>query len=66
MQLNKEPGVSTNQLGNNDPVIQLMQKYEIEMTRDNYLYYAFMGDVPEELGAEIEDELPSQFQLQNG
>jgi len=43
-----------------------MQKYDIEMTRDNYLYYAFMGDVPEEIGAEIEDEIPPQFQIQNG
>lgn len=66
MQLNKEQGTSTNQLGNSDPVIQLMQKYDIEMTRDNYLYYAFMGDVPEEIGAEIEDEIPPQFQIQNG
>tara|TARA_B110000977_G_scaffold181711_1_gene242655 strand:- start:395 stop:526 length:132 start_codon:yes stop_codon:yes gene_type:complete len=43
-----------------------MEKYDIEMTRENYIYYAFMGDVPKELGAEIEDELPEQFRLENG
>ncbi len=66
MQQSNELAASTNQLGKTDPVVQLMEKYDIEMTRENYIYYAFMGDVPKELGAEIEDELPEQFRLENG
>jgi len=66
MQQSNKLAASTNQLGKTDPVVQLMEKYDIEMTRENYIYYAFMGDVPKELGAEIEDELPEQFRLENG
>lgn len=66
MQQSNELAASTNQLGKTDPVVQLMEKYDIEMTRENYIYYAFMGDVPKELGAEIEDELPEQFRLESG
>ncbi len=66
MQQSNELAASTNQLGKTDPIVQLMEKYDIEMTRENYIYYAFMGDVPKELGAEIEDELPEQFRLENG
>jgi|11BtaG_2_1085332.scaffolds.fasta_scaffold00572_16 hypothetical protein len=62
----KEAAVSTNQAGKIDPVLQLMQKYDIEMTRENYLYYAYMGEVPEEIGAEVEDGLPPEFRLENG
>jgi len=63
MQQLKEPAASTTQPGKIDPVVQLMKKYGIKMTRQNYLYYAFMGDVPEELGAEFEEGLPEQFRL---
>lgn len=59
----QEQAASTNQLGKNDPIVELMQKYDIEMTRENYLYYAYMGDVPEEIGAEVEDAMPEQFKL---
>jgi len=43
-----------------------MQKYGIKMTRENYLYYAYMGDVPKEIGAEIEESMPEQFRLKDG
>ena len=44
-----------------DPVIELMEKYEIEMTRENYIYYSFMGDVPETLDPEFLASIPSGF-----
>jgi len=59
----QEQTASTNQLGKIDPIVQLMQKYDVEMTRENYLYYAYMGEVPEEIGAEVEDAMPEQFRL---
>lgn len=62
----KEQAASTNQPGRIDPVLELMQEYNIEMTRENYLYYSYMGDVPEEIGAEVEESLPAQFQIKNG
>jgi len=66
MQQLQEQAALTNQLGKTDPIVQLMQKYGIKMTRENYLYYAYMGDVPKEIGAEIEESMPEQFRLKDG
>jgi len=54
------------QHGSSDPVLQLMEKYGIEKTRENYLEVAFMGEVPEEIGAEIEEGFPDGIRLENG
>lgn len=57
-----EQAVSTPQLGNNDGVLALMERFNLPMTREQYLELAYMGEVPE-LGAEEEAALPEQFQL---
>jgi len=59
-QSQNRPGVSTLQAGNN-PVVDLMIKNKIPLTRENYLNVAYMGDVPEELSAEEELELPEEL-----
>ena len=41
-----------------DPVIELMKKYEGEMTKENYIYYSFMGDIPDTLDAEFLASIP--------
>jgi hypothetical protein len=46
----------------NHPVVKLMKRYQIPVTRKNYLNLAYMGDVPEELSAEQEAELPPELQ----
>lgn len=63
-QLNAQ-AASTSQPGKTDPVVQLMEKYDIPMTRENYLYYSYMGEVPEEIGAEVEEAMPEQFRVKN-
>ena len=60
MQSNNEQAASTPQLGS-DPVVQLMNKYKIPLNRKNYLDVAYFGEVPKELSAEEELELPEQF-----
>lgn len=57
-----EQAVSTPQLGSDDGVLALMKRFNLPMTRDQYLELAFMGDVPE-LDAEQEAGIPEQFQL---
>lgn len=52
---------SHNKSSANDPVLELMAKYEIKMTRENYIYYSFMGDVPEELDAEFLASIPEHL-----
>jgi hypothetical protein len=39
-------------------VLRLMVEKGVPLTRENYLYIAYMGDVPEEIGGEIEAEIP--------
>ena len=46
-----------------DPVLALMKAYGAELTRENYLNWAFNGDPPAELSAEEEAQLPRQFRL---
>jgi hypothetical protein len=41
-----------------DMVLRLMVENGVPLTRENYLYIAYMGDVPEEIGGEIEAEIP--------
>jgi hypothetical protein len=45
-----------------DPLVATMRYYSIPVTRENYLELAYMGEVPEELGAEVEAELPPEIQ----
>ena len=45
----------------NDPIIQALEKYGMEVNRQNYLAFAYPDGVPEEFGAELEMELPEQF-----
>lgn len=52
---------SHNKSATDDPVLELMEKYEIEMTRENYIYYSFMGDVPEELDTEFLASIPKHL-----
>jgi hypothetical protein len=42
-------------------MVDLMTKYKIPLTRQNYLDLAYFGDVPKELSAEQELELPERF-----
>ena len=61
MQSNNTQGELTPQLGNSNPVIELLKEYGIPVNRENYLELAYMGDVPEELSAEEELELPEEL-----
>lgn len=58
----KEPVELTPQLGNNDGVLTLMKRFNLPITREQYIELAFLGDKPK-LGAEEEASLPEQFQL---
>ncbi len=49
-----------------DAVLDKMQQLGMEMTRENYLQLAYLGNSPAELGVEEEAELPKQFQLEPG
>jgi len=41
-----------------DIVLNLMKQRGVPLTRENYLHIAYMGDVPEEIGGEIEASIP--------
>ena len=43
-----------------DIVLAAMRKNNVPLTRENYLYIAYMGDVPEEIGGEIEASIPQE------
>ena len=60
MQSNNTQGELTPQLGKSDPIIQLLEEYSIPVNRENYLELAYLGEVPENLGAEQELQLPEQ------
>ena len=64
MELSEKQMVSSPQAGSNDGIKAMMIKYNIPLTRENYLDLAYMGDVPEELSAEEEADLPEEFQIQ--
>jgi len=38
-----------------------MRKFNLPMTREQYLELAYFGEVPDNFGAELEEELPEQF-----
>jgi hypothetical protein len=44
-----------------DIVLQWMIEKGVPLTRENYLYMAYMGDVPEEIGGEIEASIPKEI-----
>lgn len=46
-------------------VLDYMKKHNIPLTRENYLQIAYLGDPPEELGAEEEAEIPEEIQSSN-
>jgi hypothetical protein len=41
-----------------DIVLAWMKKEGVPLTRETYLQIAYMGDVPEEIGGEIEASIP--------
>jgi hypothetical protein len=43
-----------------DGLLKLMRSFNIRITRENYLDLAYMGDVPAELSAEQEADLPPE------
>jgi|TARA_R100001463_G_scaffold142_4_gene734 hypothetical protein len=49
------------QSGNDDPIIEALKKYGLEINRQNYLDFAYPDGVPEDFGAELEMELPEQL-----
>jgi hypothetical protein len=53
-------------LKTNNCVLRYMINNKIPLTRDNYLSLAYFGDLPDELSAEEEAELPEFFQLDPG
>ncbi len=52
------------QVGNNEKeqedngVVRLMRKYNIPLTRENYIELAYFGDTARELSAEEEADIP--------
>jgi hypothetical protein len=42
----------------NDIVLDWMKERGVPLTRENYLYLAYMGTPPDEIGGEIEAEIP--------
>lgn len=66
MESNNKLEVSKNQLGSNeDGFVALMKKYDIPLTKENYLELIYNGDVPTELEAEEIAALPEMFQDNN-
>jgi hypothetical protein len=38
-----------------------MRKFNLPMTREQYIELAYFGEAPEIFGSELEEELPEQF-----
>jgi len=49
-----------NQSGNADPILESMKKYNMPMTRESYIDFAYPEGMPND--AELESMLPKQFQ----
>ncbi len=47
-----------------DPVQQKLKALGLDMTRQNYLHLAFFGNPPVDLDAEVEADLPEEFQIE--
>jgi hypothetical protein len=44
------------------PTVAAMKRAGVPLNRENYLYWAFMGEPPEgEIDAELEETFPAQF-----
>ena len=43
-------------------MVKLMERYQIPVTRENYLELAYIGEVLQELSAEQEADLPVELQ----
>ncbi len=57
-----EQAVSGPQPGNNsDGILAVMRKFNLPMTREQYIELAYFGEAPEIFGSELEEELPEQF-----
>ena len=62
-----QPAASSRPTGlNNDPVLALLRRHNIPLTRDNYLDLAYGDDRPAQLSAEQEMDLPPQIRLHLG
>lgn len=48
----------------NDTVLNLLEKVGLPKTRENYLKVAYLGQVPDPLPAELEEELPPFLQAE--
>jgi len=47
---------------NDGPVLAAMKRCGAPLTREDFLYWFFLGEVPETIDPEIEAEFPVQFQ----
>ena len=45
-----------------DPLVSLMQRFGIPVSRESYLDLAYFGEAPEPLGAELEADMPPELQ----
>lgn len=54
----------TNKSESVDPILESMKKYNIPVTRDEYLNTAYPDGVPE-MTAELEAMLPEEIQIKN-
>lgn len=46
-----------------DSVLTAMREHKVPETRENYIYWAFAGDPPDVIDAEVESTFPVQFSL---
>lgn len=53
---------SETRTGTDDDLTRFMKRYNVPVTRDNYLHVAYMGEVPHPWTAELEANLPPQLQ----
>jgi hypothetical protein len=44
-----------------DIVLQRMIEKNVPLTRENYLYMAYMGTPPDEIGGEVEASIPKEI-----
>ena len=49
------------QFDTSDPLLSLMRRFDVPITRESYLELAYMGEVPELLDAEAEANLPVEL-----
>ncbi len=49
------------QVGNDDNVLATMKAFNLPMTKDTYLELAYMGEVPDQIDAEVLANMPEEF-----